>query len=142
VEFHGAMPHHEMPEWFDRADILVNSSRIDNMPHVLIEAFAAGLPVVTTPAGGIPYVVEDGRNGFWVEIDDPGALAAAVERLLVDPALVKRLISAGRGEFEERYSWTGAERAWRSLYRGLLGLESARSGQSRAHTAVAAAREA
>ena len=89
------MPHHEVPEWFDRADILVNSSRIDNMPHSLIEAFAAGMPVVTTPAGGIPYVVEDHRNGLFAAVDDPDAMAGAVLRLLDDPALARRLVDEG-----------------------------------------------
>lgn len=47
-----------------RADIMVNSSRIGNMPHCLIEALAAGLPVVTTPFGGIPYFAQHRVNGL------------------------------------------------------------------------------
>jgi glycosyltransferase involved in cell wall biosynthesis len=120
VEFVGAVLHHEMGEWFDRADILVNSSRIDNMPHCLIEAFAAGMPVVTTPSGGIPHIVQDGRNGLHVPLDNPHAMAVAVLRLLGEPELAQRLIDTGRKDCEARYSWAAARRQWFILYGDLL----------------------
>ncbi len=121
VEFAGRVPHHRMGEWFDRADIVVNSSRIDNMPHCLIEAFAAGLPVVTTPSGGIPYIVQHERNGLHVPCDDPTAMAGAVRRLLGDPQLARALIEAGRNDCEAQYSWTAAKRQWSRLYAKLTG---------------------
>lgn len=123
VDFHGSVPHAEVPEWFDRTDILVNSSRIDNMPHSLIEAFAAGLPVVTTPAGGIPYVIEDGRNGLFVPLDDPHAMADAVLRLLENEDLAEQLIEEGRSDCSDRYAWTAARRSWKRLYQDLSGLK-------------------
>ena len=135
VAFHGAVPHSEVPDWFDRADILVNSSRIDNMPHSLIEAFAAGLPVVTTPAGGIPYVVEDGRNGIFVPVDDAGAMAAAVVRLLEDGPLARSLVAEGTRDVEALYSWTAAKRRWETVYRELAGAAPARETPERAEVA-------
>lgn len=119
VEFVGRIPHEEMGKWFDEADIMVNSSRIDNMPHCLIEAFAAGLPVVTTPSGGIPYIVEDGVNGLHVATDDPVAMARAIQRLLGNAALANRLVAAGRQEVGAKYGWNAAQAAWRSLYQTL-----------------------
>jgi glycosyltransferase involved in cell wall biosynthesis len=119
VEFHGAVPHAAVPDWFDAADILVNSSRIDNMPHSLIEAFAAGLPVVTTPAGGIPYVVQDGHNGLHVESGDPAAMAKAVCRLLEEPHLAEGLVARARQDCEEHYAWQAAKRDWKAHYRAL-----------------------
>ena len=53
-----------MGRWYDEADVYLNASDIDNMPNSIIEAFACGLPVVTSRAGGIPYVVEHERNGL------------------------------------------------------------------------------
>ena len=120
VEFVGAVLHNEMGEWFDRADILVNSSRIDNMPHCLIEAFSAGMPVVTTPSGGIPHIVQDGRNGLHVPRDNPQAMADAVLRLLAEPTLAQQLIDTGRKDCEARYSWIAARRQWFILYGDLL----------------------
>jgi glycosyltransferase involved in cell wall biosynthesis len=120
VEFVGAVVHHEMGEWFSRADILVNSSRIDNMPHCLIEAFAAGIPVVTTASGGIPHIVQDGRNGLHVPRDNPQAMADAVQRLLEEPRFAQELIATGRKDCEAKYSWVAARRQWFILYGDLL----------------------
>jgi glycosyltransferase involved in cell wall biosynthesis len=57
----------------------------------LVEAMAAGVPVVTTPVGGIPELVRDGENGVLVPSDEPRALAGAVDGLLRDAGLRKRL---------------------------------------------------
>src|SRR5690606_30764157 len=125
VEFHGAVPHDEVADWSDRADIFVNSSRDDNMPHSIIEAFSSRLPVVTTHAGGTPYVVEHERNGLPVEIDDPAALADAVLRLLDDRELARRLIREGLADCDRLYSWEAARRRWTELYSHLVGRETA-----------------
>jgi glycosyltransferase involved in cell wall biosynthesis len=131
VEFVGGVVHHEMGQWFDRADVLVNSSRIDNMPHCLIEAFSAGIPVVTTPSGGIPYIVQHERNGLHVRLDDPSAMANAVTRLLEDPELAHRLIETGRRDCQIQYSWQAARRQWFILYGDLLaGLVPSRAAVS------------
>lgn len=131
VEFVGRVSHAEMGQWFDRADIMVNSSRIDNMPHCLIEAFAAGLPVVTTPSGGIPYIVQDGVNGLHVPVDDPKAMADAVGTLLVDVASTDQMVAAGLREVHTRYSWNAARAEWSTLYHHLGGhASSVRRGRS------------
>ncbi|MFN2316285.1 MAG: glycosyltransferase family 4 protein [Gemmatimonadales bacterium] len=117
VEFVGRVPHQEMGKWFDEADIMVNSSRIDNMPHCLIEAFAAGLPVVTTPSGGIPYIVHHEVNGLHVPVGGPAAMAAAVGRILGDHELATNLVTSGRWEVDAKYSWIAARAEWITLYR-------------------------
>jgi glycosyltransferase involved in cell wall biosynthesis len=119
VEFVGRVAHQSMGSWYDRADILVNSSRIDNMPHCMLEAFAAGMPVVTTPSGGIPHVVQHERNGLHVPCDDPKAMADAVERLLSDPTLSRALVEQGREDCEACYSWPAVRRQWSRLYLSL-----------------------
>ena len=141
VEFHGAVAHADVPLWFERADILVNSSRIDNMPHSLIEAFAAGLPIVTTPAGGIPYVVQDGRNGVHVEVDNPGAMAAAILRLLEEPGLADRLVEQGRQDCDAHYAWPAARRQWVAQYAQLASSASAIRSAGAAPAPTGAANE-
>jgi L-malate glycosyltransferase len=121
VEFIGSVGHPFMGEWFDRADILVNSSRIDNMPHCLIEAFATGMPVVTTPSGGIPFIVQHERNGLHVPVNNPQAMADAVRRLLEQQEFAQTLIETGRADCEAQYSWAAARRQWYILYGDLLG---------------------
>jgi L-malate glycosyltransferase len=129
VEFVGRVPHEEMGDWFDRADILVNSSRIDNMPHCLIEAFAAGLPVVTTGAGGIPYIVRHAENGLLVARDKPSELAAAVRRLLDEPQLAARLVDAGRRECAAHYCWAATSEEWVRLYSTLAAVLPAQAAE-------------
>jgi glycosyltransferase involved in cell wall biosynthesis len=119
VEFIGAVPPAEMGRWYDAADVYLNSSDIDNMPNSIIEAFACGLPVVTTRPGGIPYVVEHERNGLLVDCGDHEALAASALRLLGDPALAERLIAEGLRDVQERYSWEAVRDQWAALYHGL-----------------------
>jgi glycosyltransferase involved in cell wall biosynthesis len=121
VEFLGRIPPAQMGELYDRADVYLNAPNIDNMPGSIIEAFAAGLPVVTTDAGGIPYIVEGDRTGLIVARDDHEAMAHGALRLLHEPGLALRLASAARAECMERYVWESVRESWQSLYASLVG---------------------
>jgi glycosyltransferase involved in cell wall biosynthesis len=87
VTFMGQVSHTQMPEIYGHYDILINSSNEDNLPGVILEAFASGLPVVSTRAGGIPYLVEHESTGLLVEKGDAPALAAAATQLVDNPSL-------------------------------------------------------
>lgn len=117
VRFTGRVTPEEMGRLLDWADVLLNSPDIDNMPLSLIEAQAAGLPLVSTNSGGIPYVVTDGETGLLVPPDDDAAMADAALRLLDDPALVSRISRAARESCLARYTWPAVEARWVSLYR-------------------------
>ena len=95
VEFVGQISPEEMPAQYNRADIYINTSNIDNMPLSLIEAFACGLPVVTTNAGGIPYMLAHGHTGLIAPRGDYESIAWTVLRLLDDDTLAARLAGAG-----------------------------------------------
>jgi L-malate glycosyltransferase len=116
VEFVGQVTPQRMSELYDAADIYLNAPDIDNMPNSIIESFAAGLPVVTTRAGGIPYIVSHEATGLLVDLDDPRALAGAALRLLADPALARRLALNGREEVARKYTWPAVHAAWRRAY--------------------------
>ena len=75
----------------------------DGIPNVILEAMAAGLPVVSTPVSGIPEVVRDGETGFLVPEHDPTAVADAAERLLADAGLAGRLGEAGRSFVRQEF---------------------------------------
>jgi glycosyltransferase involved in cell wall biosynthesis len=122
VEFVGQVTSQRMSELYDAADIYLNTPSIDNMPNSIIEAFAAGLPVVTTRAGGIPYIVSHEQTALMVELDDHAALAAAALRLLADPSLARRLTSKGREEVARKYTWPAVHAAWRRAYGATLSL--------------------
>src|SRR5215475_10044314 len=115
VEFVGAAPPERMPELYDRADIFVNSSLVDNMPLSLIEAFACGLAVVSSNAGGIPHIVTDGETGLLSHCGDYESLAANVIRLLEDRRLAASLISRARAACRQ-YTWAAARDSWLRIY--------------------------
>lgn len=121
VHFRGAVSSSQMAEALGAGGVLVNSSLIDNMPHVIIEAFAAGRPIVTTPAGGIVYMVENERTALVVPPGDPTAMARAVVRLVESPPLARALTEAGLKECG-RYRWEVARDGWNGVYRRLTGV--------------------
>lgn len=86
-------------------DVLVLPSEAEGFGLVLIEAMAAGVPVVATDVPGIRDVVQNGVNGLLVPVRDPAALAKALRRLEEDSRLRKSLIEGGKLSVQERYSW-------------------------------------
>jgi glycosyltransferase involved in cell wall biosynthesis len=92
VEFTGAVPPSRIAEHYAWADVFVLPSICEGSAAVCYEALAAGLPVIATPNCG--SVVRDGLDGFIVPIRDPGAIAAAIERFLSDPALLAAMSAA------------------------------------------------
>lgn len=119
-DFRGSVPPAEMPKIYDEADVYLNASSIDNMPNSIIEAFSAGLPVVSTNAGGIPYIVEHDRTGLLSDIDDDAGLAANTLRLFNEAGLAGRLSAEARNEVS-RYTWERVSEQWVELYRSLAG---------------------
>jgi glycosyltransferase involved in cell wall biosynthesis len=120
IEFVGAVTPVEMAGLYERADIYLNSSEVDNMPLSILEAFASGLAVVTTNAGGIPYLVKDRGNGLVVERGDYEALARCVVRLLENQEEAERLITQARSDCR-KYTWEAVGNQWVSLYEELAG---------------------
>jgi glycosyltransferase involved in cell wall biosynthesis len=115
VQFVGTVTRERMAELYNEADCFLNGSRIDNQPLSILEAFASGLPVVTTNAGGIPDVVADGVTALMVEVDDHEALARGAIALLEQPELAHRIINAGRNECR-RYTWEAVRTEWLKAY--------------------------
>ena len=117
VTFCGPVAPDRMPMLYDEMDVYLNAPEIDNMPISILEAAACGLPIVTSNAGGIPYMVQDGVNALLVPRNDDVALAVAVTRLFEDPGLALRLTTAARAEVLQRYVWPVVERNWMETYR-------------------------
>lgn len=105
VEFLGAVPHAELPALYAAHDIYVNSSNVDNFPGALVEAACSGLPIVTTGAGGIPWMIRNGESGVVVALDDHEALAAGVIEVLGRPEFGRNLARCARS-WAEQFSWS------------------------------------
>lgn len=87
----------------EQTDILVLPSYAENLPMVLLEAFAHGIATVVTPVGAIPEVVTSGHNGILVQPGDVEALSQAIQLLVKDPALRRRLGAAAREDHENKF---------------------------------------
>lgn len=107
IRFVGQVPHEQMPLYLRAANVFVLYSGYEGLPHVVLEAMAAGTPVVASRKGGIPEVVEDGVTGLLVEWGDKAALRDAVRRVLCDVALAWRLGEAGRARVARGFGWAG-----------------------------------
>ncbi len=119
IEFLGQVSPADMPRLYHEADIYINASLIDNMPTSLIEAFAAGTPVVTSSAGGIPKIVDHERTGLMVPPKNFEALADAALRLLREPEFALEMARTARAETVEKYTWQVVRDQWVAAYRQL-----------------------
>ena len=109
VRLAGRVPHDQLPALYDLHDIFINSSNVDNLPGAILESFASGLPVVSTRAGGIPYLVQDQKTGLLVELEDCEALAEAAISLIVSPKTAQR-IAQNAFEYVREYSWNNVRK--------------------------------
>ena len=106
----GAKPQREVRQRFAAASVFVLPSvvdpegGIDNLPTVIMEAMATGLPVISTNIGGIPEMVVENETGFLVQPGDAAALAGAIEKLINDRPLAQRLGQAGYSRAQRLFS--------------------------------------
>jgi glycosyltransferase involved in cell wall biosynthesis len=122
----GGRPQRDVVEQLAVAEIFALSPVIlpdgdrDGVPNVLLEAMAAGVPVVATTVSGIPEVITDGETGRLVPPRRPDLLAGALAQLLTDPVMRARLGEAGRHHVREHASWTSAIAPLLALLEGEL----------------------
>lgn len=119
VSFAGRLDRHAMAALYRSADIMLNPSLADNMPNSVLEAWASGVPVVSTNVGGIPHLAQDGVNASLVPPGAPEAMAQACIALLSDHALWQRRVRAGLQE-AQRYTWSRVQPALAEVYQRVL----------------------
>lgn len=107
----------DVPRLLGAADVFALSSLSEGVSIAILEAMAAGLPVVATRVGGNPEIVLDGQTGLLVEPGRPDLLAAALEQLLKDPRRAAVLGAAGRRRAEEKFSLRAMVGAYAEMYR-------------------------
>ncbi len=118
TEFIGRIPHSEVPEALSRLDIYVALSRLDSESFgvAIIEAGAAGRPVVVSDAGGLPEVVIDQQTGVVVSRENPQAAADALYQLALNPELRIQMGEAGKAHVSATYDWNICVRRMLSVY--------------------------
>ena len=120
VTFTGRVPPGDIWRYYDAADIYIQTPDIDNMPASVLEAYASGMAVVSTNAGGVPYILRHEQEGLLAPCRDDAAVAAAVLRLVETPDLAARTIAGGRA-YAESCAWACVRPRWVEAYRELAG---------------------
>lgn len=119
VEFVGKISQEEMPALYDAADIYLNSPNTDNMPGSIIESYAAGVAVVTTRAGGIPFIARHEETALLVDVGDSEAMAREALRLLENQTLADDVIKNAR-EYCKNFTWENVRGKWLEIYDELV----------------------
>lgn len=127
VKFTGLIPHSEVYGHYAASDIYVSPTYYESFGMSIIEAMAAGLPVVACRGGAVPYVVSDDSDGILVNVGDPSALADGVCRLIADREFRTRLARSGK-ETVRQYSWDKISSALMDVYRSIQ-VENSKSHQ-------------
>jgi len=112
--------HQDVPSILSAADLFVLPSHMEGLPNAVLEAFAAGLPVVASAVGGLPEAVEHERTGLLVPPGDAPALAAAVCRLLREPQFARLVARQGSQAAREKFSLQRVARIYAALYEELV----------------------
>jgi len=120
VVFRGLLTHRQMLEAYSECAIMALTSRQETQPMAVIEAMAAGRPVVATRVGGVADLIDDGRTGHVVELSDIETLAERIESLLGDAELRRRMGVAARDAASGRFRIATVAARYLSIYREML----------------------
>lgn len=119
VRFTGRVPKQEVPAVLADHDVFLNTTSVDNTPVSVLEAMASGLCVVSTDAGGIPFLCRHGEDSLLTAVGDVPGLAASIMRLLEDPELASRLAGNARSA-TAAFSWDSVLPTWERLIARVL----------------------
>jgi glycosyltransferase involved in cell wall biosynthesis len=114
IEYPGRVAKSEVADWINRGDIFLNTSTVDNNPVTILEAMACGACVVSTLAGGIPYLASNGVDSMLTEPGDANGMAECVAKLLRNPELAASLSLNARRRVEA-IDWSNVLPEWQAL---------------------------
>jgi glycosyltransferase involved in cell wall biosynthesis len=133
VTFTGRVAPGEIAGHYAANDIYVQSPNIDNMPTSILEAFASGLPVVATKAGGVPAILTDREHGLLAPLDDHHALASHILQLLEHPGLAGELARNAYATCQA-YTWQTVRAQWLANYQDVVSAFARQPAASPAHS--------
>lgn len=128
IEFLGLIPHDRVSEQFQLASVFVLPSLNEGMSNTMLEALATGLPIIATVTGGTEELVEDGVNGFFIDMHSAKDIADKVERFVADRGLVRRFGTESRKR-AEALSWRYVAESYIELYQQSLAGADHRNNQ-------------
>jgi glycosyltransferase involved in cell wall biosynthesis len=131
VTFVGRVTPDVIARYYADHDIYIQSPDIDNMPASVLEAFASGLPVVSTDAGGVPAILRHGEHGLLSAVGDAAALGANALALLDAPDRARDMAAAALATLDA-CTWTNVRQQWLQLYRDVLPRQARRTAAAQA----------
>jgi glycosyltransferase involved in cell wall biosynthesis len=114
VHFTGKLSKQEWIEVSKDYNIFINTTNFDNMPVSVIEAMALGLPVVSTDVGGLPFLIDNNKDGILIEPNNSELFVTAIKELLVKPELTNTMIWSARKKAEQ-FDWEIVKKQWNKL---------------------------
>jgi glycosyltransferase involved in cell wall biosynthesis len=111
----------DLDHYLPHLDLFVQSSFTEGLPNVILEAQAAGVPVVATSVGGTPEVIEDGHTGWLVPPRDAAALAERIAAALSDASSRQMRSTEGRARVVDRFSFSAQAACYAQLFERLVG---------------------
>lgn len=134
VQFLGWMDRGVLVERYRQADLFVTATTWEGMPNTVLEGMACGLPVVATRASGLEELVQEGVNGYLVNINDPAALAERLALLINDPYERQRMGKESRKIAEREFAWEYIAEQYVEIYRRILNHAGEKAGAEVART--------
>jgi glycosyltransferase involved in cell wall biosynthesis len=120
VEFKGILYNKNLVEEYQKTNVFVSPSLFDSCPLVLLEAMACKKPVIGTKIGGIPYVIDDEKNGLLVPPKNPEALAKAIIKILKNPKLAKKMGRNGYMNIMDNFTWNKQIKKTNDLFTDII----------------------
>lgn len=111
VEITGVLSKEKWHEKSKDFDIFINTTNYDNTPVSLIEAMALGLPIITTNVGGIPFLIDDGKEGILVDKNDDNAMVSAIKNVIQNPDKAHQIAKNARYKAEQ-FDWKHVRTKW------------------------------
>jgi len=115
IEFLGVLPNNKIPLLLKSNNIFVSVPSFDNQPMSILEAFSSGIIVISTSVGGVADMIEDGRTGLLVDVNNPQQIAEKIDWIISNPQLSKRIIVEAKREVE-KYFWENIRPVLVELY--------------------------
>lgn len=116
IVFTGSVDPSLLPLYMRLGNVFVRPSHSEGLGNSFLEAMASGVPVIGTPVGGIPDFLVDGETGLYCRPGDPRSIADAINRILSDRALAKKLVHNGYQVVRERYQWSDVAQHMKTVY--------------------------
>ena len=114
INFTGKLSKQQWIALSKNSNVFINTTNIDNMPVSVIEAMALGMPVVSTNVGGLPYLIDDTKDGLLVPPQDVKSMVSAILKLKSDDAFRFKLITRARSKVE-KFDWNNIKHKWAAL---------------------------